>query len=270
MRKVVETAVEAFKRSGPVLRLRQRRYERVFAQATDMQLFRGVYRSFEEAARHAPGTRPLGYDNPGPSSMYRDLVDKVTPRDYPLMFWLAHAMRRGARHVLDFGGHVGIKFYAFRRYLDYPEGFRWTVCDVPAVVKSGEEFKAQMAGSEPLAFTTRFDDAAQADLFLAAGSLQYVEQPLHERLERLERRPARLLLSGVPLLAGRAFVTLQSIGTAYCPYHVFNRDEFVAGLAGAGYALRDEWLNPEKHLNVPFHDGARVESYSGLYFERRD
>lgn len=267
MRRLVRTAVETLKDSPPVRRLRQQRYERVFAQATDLQLFSGVYASFAEAARHAPATRPLGYDNPGPSSMYRDLVDRVNPRDYPLLFWLAHALRRGTRHVFDFGGHVGIKFYAFRKYLEYPADFRWTVCDVPAVTRAGDELKATMAGSDALRFTTRFEDSAHADLFFAAGSLQYVEEPLHARLARLRQRPSRLLLSGVPLHAGRAFVTLQNIGTAFCPYQAFNHDEFVGELRGLGYTLRDEWLSPEKRLDVPFHRGACVDGYTGLYFE---
>lgn len=267
MLKQIKTTLEKAKDAGPLLQLRKRRYEHVFAHATDLQLFRGVYDTFAEAALQAPATRPLGYDNPGPSSMYRELVDKVTPRDYPLMFWLSHGLRRGVRRVLDFGGHVGIKFYAFSKYLDCPADFRWTVCDVPAVVEAGEKLKAVMAGSRPLRFTTRFEEAADADLFLAAGALQYVEEPLHARLERLERRPPRLLLSGVPLHARRSFVTLQSIGTAYCPYKVFSREAFVGGLTRLGYVLRDEWLNVEKNLDVPFHRDARVDNYTGLYFE---
>jgi putative methyltransferase (TIGR04325 family) len=260
---------QALKDSPPLRQVRQRRYERLFATARDMQLFRGVYASFAEALRHVPATRPVGYDNPGPSSMYRDMVDRVTPRDYALMFWLTHALGRGARRVFDFGGHVGIKYYAYSRYLGYPADLRWTVCDVPAVAESGRQFAAVMAGSDKLSFTTRFEDAEGCDVFFAAGSLQYVEEPLAARLARLERRPGRLLLSGLPLYTGRSFVTLQSIGTAYCPYNVWNRDEYVAALEATGYALRDEWRNPEKTLHVPFHTGAHVDGYTGMLFEPR-
>ncbi len=263
----LRTLAQALKDSPPLLNLRRRRYERLFASANDMQLFRGVYRSFSEALRHVPPTRPVGYDNPGPSSMYRDLVDQVTPRDYALMFWLREALGRGARRVFDFGGHVGTKFYAYRRYLDYPESLSWTVCDVPAVVESGRQFAGVMSGSDRLTFTTRFEDCADTDVFFAAGSLQYVEESLAERLSRLQQRPPRLLLSGLPLHAGRTFVTVQSIGTAYCAYYAWNREEFVASLTAAGYRLRDEWSNPEKSLRVPFQQGAHVAAYTGLLFE---
>ncbi len=265
----LKTWVRMLKDAPPVRRLRQRRYERLFATANDMHLFRGVYASFDEALRNVPATRPVGYDNPGPSAMFRDLVDRVNPRDYPLMFWLSHALRGGARSVFDFGGHVGIKFYAYRRYLAYPDDLRWTVCDVPAVVESGQKFARITSGSEKLSFTTRFEEADGCDVLFAAGSLQYVEEPLALRLARLARRPGRLLLSGVPLFAGRSFVTLQSIGTAYCPYQVWNRDDFVAALESVGYELRDEWRNPEKTLHVPFHAGAQVDAYTGLLFEPR-
>ncbi len=265
----LQALVRALRECPPVRLWRERRYERLFEGADGMQLFRGVYASFEEALRHVPATRPVGYDNPGPSSMYRELTDSVTPRDYALMFWLTHGFARGARRVFDFGGHVGIKYYAYGRYLDAPSDMHWTVCDVPAVVEAGRALAATRPDSARLAFSTRFEDAARADVFFAAGSLQYIDEPLHERLARLECRPPRLLLSGLPLLPGRAFVTLQSIGTAYCPYRVFDREAFVAALVGLGYVLRDEWRNPEKSLRVPFHEGAEVESYTGLYFEAR-
>ncbi len=260
---------QALKNSPPLLHVRKRRYERLFASANDMQLFRGVYASFPEALRHVPATRPVGYDNPGPSAMYRDLVDTVTPRDYALMFWLRDALDQGARRIFDFGGHVGIKYYAYSRYVAFPDDLRWNVCDVPAVVESGRQFAGVMAGSDKLSFTTRFEDCAACDVFFAAGSLQYVEEPLSARLLRLEQRPARLLLSGLPLHAGRTFVTLQSIGTAYCAYWAWNRAEFVSALEAVGYRLRDEWSNPEKSLRVPFHEHAHVPTYTGLLFEAR-
>ena len=43
------------------------------------------------------------------------------------------ALRAGARRLFEFGGHVGVAYYAYRSHLTLPEGFSWTVCDVPAV-----------------------------------------------------------------------------------------------------------------------------------------
>ncbi len=251
-----------------VLAWRRRRYARLFASATDANLFQGVYASFAEAAAAAPSTKPVGYDNPGPAQMYRDVLERINARDYPLLYWLDRLLATGARHVLDFGGHVGTKFYPFQRYLEPPADWRWTVCDVPAVAQAGEHLRATRADGARLRFVTRVEDAASVDVFMAMGSPQYVETALADLLGRLPSLPTHLLLNGLPLYDGPDLVTLQSIGSAFCPYRFFNRAGFIAALEGLGYELRDAWSNPEKSARVPFEAGCVVEAYSGLYLHR--
>ena len=53
------------------------------------------------------------------------LLEQVNPRDYPLLFWFSELFREGATSVFDFGGHIGVKYYAFQRYLPYPDNLRW-------------------------------------------------------------------------------------------------------------------------------------------------
>lgn len=244
---------------------RRRRYARLFAVATDANLFQGVYASFAEAAAAAPSTKPVGYDNPGPAQMYRDVLERVNPRDYPLLYWLDRLLGTGARHVLDFGGHVGTKFYPFQRYLAPPAELRWTVCDVPAVTQAGEALRATRSDGARLHFVTRLEAAHDVDVFLAMGSPQYVEAPLAGLLASLPRRPPHLLLNGLPLYDGPDLITLQSIGSAFCPYRFFNRDGFVAALQALGYEVLDTWSNPEKSARIPFEQGCEVAAYSGLY-----
>ena len=116
-----------------------------------------------------------------------------------------------------------------------------------------------------LLFTESAMDADGADVFFSSGALQYVESPsLAAMLAKLSRKPRHLLLNKIPLHPTKAFVTLQNIGTAFCPYGVFCRHEFIAGLARLGYRLVDEWASTES-CSIPFFPEHGVANYAGLY-----
>jgi len=65
----------------------------------------------------------------------------------------------------------------------------------------------------------------------------------------------------------RGFFTLNNIGTAYLPYRVASRAEFVASVKGRGYRLVDEWQNIGKRLELPFEPGLSLAHYSGFCFQ---
>ena len=157
--------------------LRQK-YDRVFAENRDDNLFRGVFASFEEAERSAPRTLPLGYDHPGPAGMYVERTRKTYPTDYPVLFWLQKLLREGCTRVFDLGGHTGVSYYAYRSYLDYPATLRWQVQDVPAVVQQGRALAAEQDRDGYLSFSARFEDAEGFDILTAQGSLQYLPETL--------------------------------------------------------------------------------------------
>ena len=118
----------------PLGQLRRQRAEAAFANNTDANLFRGVYPSFDAAQASAPPTRPLGYDNADAAGMYLERIKRIYPSDYPVIFWLQKLFAQAQSSVFDLGGHIGIGYYGYQRYLDYPPGLRWTVSDVPAVM----------------------------------------------------------------------------------------------------------------------------------------
>ncbi|AKJ32182.1 TIGR04325 family methyltransferase [Caldimonas brevitalea] len=251
-------AVPVVKQAGR--RASRRRFER----NRDANLFFGVFDSFEAAAASAPQSRPVGYDNSASADLY---ASNIFPSDYPAMFWLAKSFSEGLRSVFDLGGHVGIKYYAFRRTLSYPQALIWTVCDVPAVVARGRELALARAPEGALHFTDRYAEASGFDVLYASGSLQYLPLPLSQLLSDLPRLPRRLVINTTPIHATRSFFTLNSIGTAFCPYRVQAHDSFVDSLIALGYEKRGEWENTGKAMRIPFEPAYDVPHYSGFCFD---
>jgi putative methyltransferase (TIGR04325 family) len=253
---------------APIVRsLVKRRYDAFFSRAGSAGCYRGVFSSFDEAARSAPSQAPIGYDTAEAGQMYRDRMERVYSSDYPVLFWLRDVFRDG-RRVFDLGGHVGVSFYAYERFLDYPADLRWTVCDVPAVVDAGAAL-ARERGETRLDFTTSFADADGADVLSCAGSLQYIDEPIDSLLTDLERRPRHILINKTPTHATREFVTLQNIGVTYCPYRVFARAAIPESLVKLGYELVDTWENLDMGCYVPFRPDVNPVVYVGYYLRRR-
>lgn len=253
-------------RFAPARALLRRRYERRFHTPHGAGSLCGVYASFADAARATPASAPLGYDHGAPAALYRDRLARIAAKDYPALFWLREALPE-ARTVFDLGGHVGVSFYGYRRYLDYPPGLRWVVCDVPAVAREGEAL-AQARGEASIAFTSDPREATGVDVLLASGALQYIEQPLHDLLAALPTPPRHVVVNQTPTHPGREFFTVQHIGVAYCPYRVAAEDAIPAGLAPLGYTLVDQWNDPSRRTAVPYETGASEIAYTGYYLRR--
>jgi putative methyltransferase (TIGR04325 family) len=245
-----------------------RAYRRYFdaASGKHTRLFHGLYADFATAEAAIPAARACGYDNA--ASAERVLAEwlDVYPSDFPVIVWLAKLLP-ACELLFDWGGNVGLKYFAFAKYLDYPAEFTWLVNDVPAVVELGRA-TARREGASGLRFTTSLEELPRADVLLAAGALHFIDDPLG-KLRALSRLPAHLLLSKVPALEAPSAWSVHNMGTALCPYRLFNRDELVAEIEGLGYALVDEWRIPDVTCEIPFHPDYAIDAYSGFYFTRR-
>mgnify|MGYP003674545339 FL=1 len=241
----------------------QEQFDRAFEQGQYAGLCRGVFDSHAAAAAAAPSSLPLGYDHEQAASMYRDRIRKIFPADYPMIYWLGRAFAGGARQVFDLGGHVGVSYYAYQRYLRYPEGLRWQVNDVPAVNTLGGELSGMLDKLGAISFVDAFDEAAQADILFSSGCLQYLEQTLAQKLAALPNRPKWLLLNLLPLHETAAFWTVQNIETAFCPYRIQQKQAFFDALHELGYRTLDTWENPEKHCEVAFDPEHSLDRYFG-------
>ena len=246
-----------------VLQWRRSRFDKSFEAGQSVGCCRGLFDTYAQAAAAAPATRPLGYDNTDAAGMYRDRIDRTYPSDYPMMLWLQKAFADGVRNVFDLGGHIGLAYYAYQRMVAFPSDVAWRVHDVPAVMAAGRQEALQRDPSGRLTFSDDFDSAADADLLFTAGCLQYLEQTLAERIATLRRRPRWVLVNLLPLHERYAYWTVQSIGTAFCPYRIQQSQAFFSELEKLGYRLQDKWENLEKECWVAFEPAHCLNRYHG-------
>lgn len=252
-----------------IRQLLEARFERRFArEVPSTNFYRGVFGTFAEAAASAPSTRPVGYDNTPSAELYRERTRRVYISDYPVMFWLARAFAEGGTRVFDIGGHIGVGYYAYRRYLDYPAALRWRVLDVPAVVASGRAYAAEHDPEHRLEFTERREDVEGCDIVFASGALQYLDYTLADLLGTLRELPKHLVINLMPIHMTESFFTLQNMGTAFCPYRVMSEREFIDGLKALGYTLRDRWENPDRTCKIAFRPEHSLDRYFGFCFGR--
>ncbi len=242
-------------------------YRNYFNKARgSIRLFHGLYPAFDAAAREVPPEGLVSYDNTASARRVLDEWLGVYPNDYPVMFWLTKLLNEHSR-VFDWGGNVGLKYFAYQRYIEYPAGLTWTVAEVPAVVELGEQI-ARRESATALRFTTDFDGIDSADILLGAGVIQFIDDPI-ARLAAAPSLPRHLVLNKVPVYDMPSAVTLHNMGTAFCPYHLFNRQALVGALEALGYSLVDEWSSPDVACEIPFYPQHSINAYSGFYFIRK-
>ncbi len=249
-----------------VLNVRKQVFEKKFATHKNVNYFRGVFENFEEAYRSSPPTKHQGYDNLDSARLYKERIERIYSTDYPVLFWMKHFQNQ-YKTVFDFGGHVGIHFYSYSKVLDYKNIESWTVCDVESVIKEGKKIKDEKNATK-LRFANDISSSDGHDLFLASGSLQYLEWELHDTLKEMRKPPEFLIINMLPLHPEFKTITLQSIGTSFCPYYIRKESEFIHGIQSVGYKLIDSWNNEEKKCNIAFEADRSLTFYRGMIFQK--
>lgn len=236
-------------------------------------LYLGVFPTYEEAAKHARSLAteqlPPDYDQSAVAAMYREQIASIRSSDYPCLHWVDHALASGARRVFDLGGHVGIAYYGFKRYLAFPSDIDWCVHDLTHAMAAGQSLAQDLQEQRNIRFTPDVEDAAGADLFISSGALQYLPYRLPELLARLPRRPRHVMFNRTPLHPSKRYYTLQNLGIAICPYLVDSAPALIDDMAELGYQVVDHWQLHERTLRIPFHDDAAIDCYHGYCFEYR-
>jgi putative methyltransferase (TIGR04325 family) len=187
--------------------------------------------------------------------------------DYPALYWVSRSLREGMQSVFDVGGATGIKFFAFHDELALWPQVSWTVQDVPAMVAKGRAIVAATDPAPPLHFTDRFEDGNGADLLFASGVLQYLPNTLAELMSGFTKFPKRIVINTAAIHASHEYFTVNSIGTAFCPYRVQTQAGVVRSLGKLGYRLREAWSNPDKPLTIPGRPTHSLQNYAGFVFD---
>lgn len=254
--------LQTIKEMPIIIDVRKVLFEKKFSTHQNVNYFRGVFENFTEARLSSPKTKPIGYDNEPAAKLYRERISRLHTTDYPVLFWMKHFLPQ-TRAVFDFGGHIGIHYYSYSKVLDFSSIDRWTVCDVESVTRAGEMYASRQKGNK-LKFVNDIKKCTDYDLFLASGSLQYLEWELHEKLQELPSLPKFLLINMLPLHPVQKTITLQSIGTSFCPYYLRIESDFIDGLVKLGYEVVDIWKNEEKQCNIAFEKERSLNYYRGM------
>lgn len=227
----------------------------------------GAYASHAEALAAAPAL-PTTYDQPSTTGMYMDRHNSIRVSDYPMLHWVSRLLSQGRHRIFDLGGHIGVTYYGFRRYITYPSTLEWRVHDVPAVVDAGRTWARQYDPDGLLHFADAPEAADSHDVLITSGALQYLDYTLPELLRRLDTPPPHVLVNLTPVHPARGYVTLQNMGKAVLPYRVMAKPQFVSEMQQLGYELVDQWQSKERHLRVPFEPDCTLDHYAGFYFQR--
>jgi putative methyltransferase (TIGR04325 family) len=245
---------------GPMV---HRQAREAFVANRDQNLFLGVHATWEEAAAAAQAFGRAGYDNSDSAQLYNHRT-RMDPHDYPSLYWLSRSLQEGMKGVFDVGGAIGIKFIAFREPLSRWPDLLWRVQDVPAMVAHGRQLAQDRGDATRLQFTDRFEEGEGLDVLFASGVLQYLPRTLGDLLSGYRRLPRRIVINTAAVHPQHEFFTVNSLGTAFCPYRVQTQASLVRGLTALGYKLRESWVNPDKPMTIPFRPEHSLRHYSGF------
>ncbi|MBM3647687.1 MAG: methyltransferase, TIGR04325 family [Alphaproteobacteria bacterium] len=229
------------------------------ALSLDAIRFRGAFRSHDEALRHVRQGELKGYDDDGVSEVSKTLMQEVPLWDYPILYWLKR-LSPDIERIIDAGGHIGVKYRAFARYVAL-DRIDWIVYDLPAQVRAGRaELRPQ---DSTLSFVERIEDAPPADVLLASGLLPYLDEPFSRLVDRMHQRPRYIPLNKVTTRNGPTVVTLENFRLAEVPYHVRDAREIPDALAALGYDIVDSWTIDSLTHRIDTHPELGLVTYRG-------
>jgi len=229
--------------------------------------FRRTFDSLAEARRAAAAFCVSGHEHPANIERHVEALENVRESDYPVLYyWLQ--IRPEPHRVLDLGGNVGNLFYAYRRYLHFPDDLEWDIVELPGVRAAGERLAAEKKECR-IRYIESIERAEEVDLFLSSGSLQYFDESLPDLLRRLKRLPSHVVVNRVPVCKGKEICTVQDGWTYLVPCKIQNVEALVRGMKEIGYELVESWEANEMRQLVPLYPESSAFRYSGFYFRKR-
>ena len=252
-----------------VYSLRRARQKRRFFFAEQTWGLWGDYASMSEARTHTGDPNGSSYDNDDVVDLNLDYFSRFLVFDYPVAYWLRRIITEEAvDSLVDFGGHVGVKYYSYRDRLQLPDNFKWCVVDVAAMVRRGQQ-RAAESGTTHLTFFTEVSQAPASPLLFCSGSLPYVEETIDEIIRKMVKRPRYVVINKLAVLPDRQVIALEGFGLRRIPYRVLSLVEFNSRLAALDYEMLDSWDIPERQHSIPFVDHAKAVKSVGQVWRSR-
>jgi putative methyltransferase (TIGR04325 family) len=211
----------------------------------------GRFATREEAVAFLRPSGRVTYDNEAIVPINLESFCQTHLFDWPVLFALEQMLSRGQlATVTDYGGHVGAKYRAYRRHLDFPDDLRWQVVEVPAMVREGRR-RAAAEGLAALSFHEDASTTAPCDVLLCSGVLQYLDRDIADLVTALPARPRRIILNKVALVEGDGFYTLESFGIGRMPYRIMGRSQLERAREALGYEVVAQWDIPSRNHVIP-------------------
>ncbi|MEZ5856471.1 MAG: TIGR04325 family methyltransferase [Hyphomicrobiaceae bacterium] len=230
--------------------------------------FRGAYATYDAAMAAVPRDTLAGYNHEDIADISFDVMCKIAPWDYPVLYWLDRLLRGEGGRLLDAGGHMGTKYRAFSNYLDLGPSVDWIIYDLPAIVQAGRR-RAENDNLESLIFTDQLDDVGRIDILLASGLLQYLDIPFSQLVGQLAVRPQHILINKLAVRDGATVVTLENFGRALVPYQIRSQMAFFEEIDQLGYRIVDTWDIPSLSHTITTHPELGASRSMGLYLEAK-
>ena len=250
----------------PVLKARAER--EFFSEKTWYARHLGTFKSFEDANGYI---RKKNLPAEGYVLNHEDWLAermRLSTHDYPPLFWIGKlVLHNGLRIIGDFGGSVGVSFYAFENYFDFPPDLMWMICELPAAVENGERI-AKERGEFRLSFVNNPAAIADSQIFHAAGALQYLEKTPAQLLKDVGVRSKYLVINKIPLSQKESFVTIESGGYGFYPCRIQAERSFLSEMRSSGYEILDRWKCLEHRMDVILHPELAFTYYQGFVFSR--
>ncbi|MBC7412495.1 MAG: methyltransferase, TIGR04325 family [Bacteroidia bacterium] len=238
--------------------------DRKFHKPTGYGLFKGVYATFDEAKKSAPNKNKTGYNTAELAQFYSNtLTTQLAEYDYPVLVWLSKIIKPNGT-LFDLGGNVGTHYTKYSPILNLEQLKQYTVCDLEQIIEEGEKTNPR----PNLKYTTNNTEAANAEIWLSSGTLQYIEDfNIVNYFNKLSTKPKHVIINRLPFHPTMQFVSLQNGGLNYYPQYIFYETLFLNQFELLGYKLIDQWFDKNDGCFIPFHQQHNKVLYKGFYFE---
>ena len=226
----------------------------------------GLFTSSQEAQEYLRASIRSTYNNDAIVKFNIDQYYGIKIYDWPVLFFLQDLLTRNElRTVTDFGGHVGVKFYAYRELLGFPADFQWQVFDLPAMIAEGR--RRLPPEEHALRFFDDLESTRPSDVMIFSGVLQYLDSSIQEMLDRLPSRPSMIILNKVAVHDTESFYTLENYGNHWLAYHVVTLKDLEESRTALGYELVSSWTVP-REITVNSARGRRTVRTIGQVWRR--